>query len=235
MLGCNPQTITNYVRYGLIDEVHREMKGRDGFYYDSDQLASLAPHLTEIAVLEGRIAGRKEELRQQERELEEARERTRKEFLRLAGGEEDVEQVPGAGGRGVRLRREADARLEGAVPGGRPSGFFESGGFRQHLQEARRLSLQGQYGRVGDRQADAEDKEHGGTPERSDARCGQGLRGQQASAAVLRADGGDAGREGRDFGFIPPERGGRTGAETVPAKEDADLVPVFLHPCRVRP
>lgn len=86
MLGCNPQTITNYVRYGLIDEVHREMKGRDGFYYDSDQLASLAPHLTEIAELEGRIAGRKEELRQQERELEEARERTRKEFLRLAGG-----------------------------------------------------------------------------------------------------------------------------------------------------
>lgn len=87
MLGCTPQTITNYARCGLIDELHRELNGRDGYYYDEDQLQALTPRLTEITELEERIAARRESLLQEERNLEGERCRVRRQFLIAAGGE----------------------------------------------------------------------------------------------------------------------------------------------------
>lgn len=95
MLGCTPQTITNYARYGLIDELHRELNGRDGYYYDEDQLLALAPRLTEISELEERIAARRESLLQEERALEEERYRARRQFILSAGGEKTWNRMRG--------------------------------------------------------------------------------------------------------------------------------------------
>ena len=93
MLRCTPQTITNYVRYGLIDEIHRELNGRDGYYYDEDQLSALAPHLRDITELEGEIQRRREALLEDERALERARDEARSEFIRLAGGKKTWAKV----------------------------------------------------------------------------------------------------------------------------------------------
>lgn len=87
MLGCTPQTVTNYARRGLIDEIHRELAGRDGYYYDSDQLSALMPALTEMALLEARIAEKKATLEAQERELDAAKENARRELVRYHGGQ----------------------------------------------------------------------------------------------------------------------------------------------------
>ena len=87
ILGCTPQTITNYVRYGILDEVHRQLPGRDGYYYDEDEVKALLPHLTELSELEARVAAKKEELLQEERRLEEARGRTRRQLVLVSGGE----------------------------------------------------------------------------------------------------------------------------------------------------
>ena len=87
MLGCAPQTISNYVNSGLIDEVRRRQNGRDTLLYDEDQLSALIPHLKEMGELEERVARQKQELIHEQQELAKAREKARKEFLRVSGGQ----------------------------------------------------------------------------------------------------------------------------------------------------
>ncbi len=87
MLDCAPQTVSNYVSCGLIDEVRRPQNGRDTLLYDEDQLSALVPHLEEMGELEERVARQKQELIQEQQELAKAREKARKEFLRVSGGQ----------------------------------------------------------------------------------------------------------------------------------------------------
>ena len=87
MLGCTPQTVSNYVNSGLIDEVRRRQNGRDTLFYDEDQLSALIPHLKEMGELEERVARQKQELIHEQQELAKAREKARKEFLRVSGGQ----------------------------------------------------------------------------------------------------------------------------------------------------
>lgn len=87
MLGCAPQTISNYVSSGLIDEVRRHQNGRDTLLYDEDQLSALVPHLKEMGELKERVARQKQELIQELQELAKAREKARKDFLRVSGGQ----------------------------------------------------------------------------------------------------------------------------------------------------
>ena len=56
MLNVHPQTISNYAKKGLIDEIRRkETNGKVYCYYDKTQLQSLEPKLTDLNVLHGRI------------------------------------------------------------------------------------------------------------------------------------------------------------------------------------
>ena len=87
MLGCTPQTVSNYVNSGLIDEVRRRQNGRDTLFYDEEQLSALIPHLKEMGELEERVARQKQELIQEQQELAKAREKARREFLRVSGGQ----------------------------------------------------------------------------------------------------------------------------------------------------
>ncbi len=87
MLDCAPQTVSNYVSCGLIDEVRRPQNGRDTLLYDEDQLSALVPHLKEMGELEERVARQKQELIQEQQDLAKAREKARKEFLRVSGGQ----------------------------------------------------------------------------------------------------------------------------------------------------
>jgi len=93
MLVCTPQTISNYAKSGLIDEVVRVFNGRRGLFYDEDQLRALAPQLTELSVLQGRVIDARVALEKEKKELEEERALARKQFLRSSGGKRTWNKV----------------------------------------------------------------------------------------------------------------------------------------------
>lgn len=86
ILGCSPQTITNYVEKGLLDVSYREQKGRQGYFFDEDQVCALTPKLHDVAELESVIEKEKEVLKEQIASLHKAQEDAREEFVRINGG-----------------------------------------------------------------------------------------------------------------------------------------------------
>ena len=86
ILGCNPQTITNYAEKGLLDVSYREQKGRLGYFFDEVQVRALAPKLHDMAELEVAIEKEKDTLKEQIASLHKAQEDAREEFIRINGG-----------------------------------------------------------------------------------------------------------------------------------------------------
>ena len=93
LLGCTPQTVTNYARQGLIDEVRRENEGRYTFYYDEEQLRSLLPDLHELEELRARILTEKEELRKDLAILSRERDYARREHMKISGGKKTLSHL----------------------------------------------------------------------------------------------------------------------------------------------
>jgi hypothetical protein len=87
ILGCTNQTITNYIEKGLLDVSIHAQKGRQGFFFDEDQVRALAPNLRELDEINDAIERGKATLKQQLAELTLAQEEARKAMLRAAGGQ----------------------------------------------------------------------------------------------------------------------------------------------------
>ena len=93
LLDCTPQTISNYAKQGLIDEVCRENSGRATIFYDEDQLRALIPDLHELEELKAKVEAEKELLRQDLANLTRDREEARKEHLKINGGKKTLAHV----------------------------------------------------------------------------------------------------------------------------------------------
>lgn len=93
LLDCTPQTISNYAKQGLIDEVCRENSGRATIFYDEDQLRALIPDLHDLAELKARVEAEKERLRQDLANLARDREEARKKHLKISGGKKTLAHV----------------------------------------------------------------------------------------------------------------------------------------------
>ena len=87
ILGCTNQTITNYIEKGLLDVSIHAQKGRQGLFFDEDQVRALAPKLRELDEINVAIDREKAVLMQQLAELTQAQEEARKAMLRAAGGQ----------------------------------------------------------------------------------------------------------------------------------------------------
>lgn len=86
IIGCSPQTITNYAEKGLLDMSCREQKGRQGYFFDEDQVRALAPKLHDVADLEAVVEKEKEALKEQIASLQKAQEDAHQEFFRITVG-----------------------------------------------------------------------------------------------------------------------------------------------------
>lgn len=93
LLDCTPQTITNYAKQGLIDEVVRENAGRSTMFYDEDQLCGLLPALHELEELKGRVQAEQEQLRLELANLAKARDEARREHLKIHGGKKTLSHL----------------------------------------------------------------------------------------------------------------------------------------------
>ena len=87
ILGCTNQTITNYIEKGLLDVSIHAQEGRQGLFFDEDQVRALAPKLRELDEINVAIDREKAVLMQQLAELTQAQEEARKAMLRAAGGQ----------------------------------------------------------------------------------------------------------------------------------------------------
>ena len=65
---------------------YREQKGRQGYFFDEEQVRALAPNLHDVAELEAVIEMEKEVLKEQIASLHKAQEDAREEFIRINGG-----------------------------------------------------------------------------------------------------------------------------------------------------
>ncbi len=90
LLDCTPQTITNYAKQGLIDEVVRENAGRSTMFYDEVQLRELLPDLHELEELKAMLQAEKEQLRLELADLARARDEARRENLKIHGGKKTM-------------------------------------------------------------------------------------------------------------------------------------------------
>lgn len=90
LLGCHPQTVSNYAKQGLIDEVRRENEGRVTLFYYEEQLQALIPDLHELEDLKGRILAEKELLRQDLANLSSERNDARRNHLKINGGKKTL-------------------------------------------------------------------------------------------------------------------------------------------------
>ncbi len=90
LLDCTPQTVTNYAKQGLIDEVRRDNKGRVTLFYYEEQLLELIPELHNLEELKSRIQAEEELLLQHQANLAAAREQIRKEHFKLNGGKQTL-------------------------------------------------------------------------------------------------------------------------------------------------
>lgn len=86
ILGCSQQTVSNYAGKGLLDVSLRRQKGRQGYFFDEDQVRSLAPRLRDLAGLQEEIDREERALRDELSSLRDEREAAREEILRLSGG-----------------------------------------------------------------------------------------------------------------------------------------------------
>ncbi len=85
VLGCTPQTVSNYAAKGLIDEFRTT--GANGHVYctyDEEQLRSLRPELTELSTLQERIESERNALYNEQHRVLEWRENARKDLYRFA-------------------------------------------------------------------------------------------------------------------------------------------------------
>lgn len=87
LLGCTPQTISNYVKAGFIDEFRREKTGRPGIYYDKSQVEALVPEFRELDELKARIEQEKEALHDELMQLGERRRLARERLKSFVHGE----------------------------------------------------------------------------------------------------------------------------------------------------
>lgn len=86
ILGCHPQTVSNYATAGLINEIRRPgQSGKDHPFYDEDQLKALSPELTSLTTLRQRIAEEQTALAEELKALEEKKEAVKEERLLLSG------------------------------------------------------------------------------------------------------------------------------------------------------
>ena len=93
LLDCTPQTISNYAKQGLIDEVVRENAGRVTMFYDEDQLRALIPDLHALEDLKAKIKAESDQLQQDLDKLSAERDKARKEFIRINGGKKTYAHV----------------------------------------------------------------------------------------------------------------------------------------------
>ncbi len=122
LLDCTPQTVTNYAKQGLIDEVCRENSGRATLFYDEDQLRALIPDLHELEELKAKVEAEKELLRRELANLTRDREEARKQHLKINGGKKTLahvrELIKGAYTYVQKSNTLAKTKLEEEVLGG---------------------------------------------------------------------------------------------------------------------
>lgn len=87
LLGCSVQTISNYAKHGLIDEVRRDTGGRPDLYYDRVQIEALIPDFREIDELKARLEEEKESLHRERMQVGESRRQARARLMTFVHGE----------------------------------------------------------------------------------------------------------------------------------------------------
>lgn len=87
LLGCTAQTVSNYAKAGMIDEIQRNTKGRVSLYYDEDQLKALMPDLTQLKNLKKRIKQEREALHNELSELIAVKKANHQQLLLYTHGE----------------------------------------------------------------------------------------------------------------------------------------------------